>query len=311
MPPVAIVTGGTFGIGRATAVGLARRGYRVAVVGRDRARAEETVRELAQVSRAPVPEPLLADLASPRDVARLAGDIVRRFDRLDVLVDNAGGMFTERATGEGGFERTWALNHLAYVGLTIPLVPLLVSTGASRVVVVSSAMHRGASIRFDDLQGERSFSGTRAYGQSKLANLLFAFALARRLAPTQVTVNAVHPGVVRSGIDRGMTGVLGALTRLAKPFLLTPEGGAATSVHVATAPELVGVTGRYFAKEREARPSSLARDEALQERLFVESLAQLGLRDPFVVAPAVTRRGASTGARWEARAAAPSSPAFA
>ena len=149
-------------------------------------------------------------------------------------------------------------------------MPLLVSTGRrarGRVV----GQHRGASIRFDDLQGERSFSGTRAYGQSKLANLLFAFALARRLAPTQVTVNAVHPGVVRSGIDRGMTGVLGALTRLAKPFLLTPEGGAATSVHVATAPELVGVTGRYFAKEREARPSSLARDEALQERLFVES----------------------------------------
>jgi retinol dehydrogenase-12 len=281
------ITGATFGIGRETALGLARQGARVVIAGRDATRARETAEWIKRESGNERVDFLLADLSSLTQVHRLAQAFRQRNERLDVLINNAGSLFTEREMTSDGFEHTWALDHLAYVALTLDLLPLLTSSTPARIINVASNMHGRGTIDFDDLQGENRFDGMRAYSQAKLANVLFTYALARRLAGTGVTVNCLHPGAVASGMGRDMKGFMRFFqTVLIRPFQISPEQGAATSIHLASSPDVEGVSGQYFVKSKAVSSSRASHDMALQDRLWQLSLVQIGQADPFQPRPA-------------------------
>jgi NAD(P)-dependent dehydrogenase (short-subunit alcohol dehydrogenase family) len=271
-----LITGATSGIGRDTALGLARRGAHVAIVGRDADRTRATADWIRREAGTGQVAFLLADLSSQDEVRRVAREFKGEYSRLDVLVNNAGAIFTHRETTVDGFERTWALNHLAYFLFTHELLDLLRASAPARVINVASTMHRSGIIDFDDLQGGKSYGGIRAYSQSKLANVLFTYALARRLAGSGVTANCLHPGGVATGLAQNTPGALKLLMNLARPFLITAEQGAATSIYLASSPDVEGVSGEYFAKCRPARSSGASHDEALQERLWALSLKQTG-----------------------------------
>jgi retinol dehydrogenase-12 len=264
---VALVTGATSGIGRVTAREFARMGARTLIVARDPGRGEAVVREIRDATGASA-EVLVADLSSQDQVIRLAAEVRDRAGRLDLLVNNAGAIFAERQVSADGVEMTLALNHLAYFQLTLELLPLLAASPEARVVNVASMAHEHGTIDFDDLQLERTYGMWKAYGQSKLANVLFTAELARRLAGSRVTANALHPGAVASGFGRNHPGFFGKLVALGAPFLASPEKGARTTLHVATSPELRGVSGRYFSACRERLPSRAARDQDTALRLW-------------------------------------------
>jgi NAD(P)-dependent dehydrogenase (short-subunit alcohol dehydrogenase family) len=276
-----VVTGATSGIGRATAVGLARLDSRLILVGRDAGRAQETVAEIrAATGRADV-EMLRGDFARQAEVRRVAGEILARTDAIHVLVNNAGVTMLKRTTTPDGFETTFAVNHLAYFLLTGLLLPrLLAAAPGARVVNVASDAHRWGALDFDDLQNEREYKGLKVYGQSKTANILFTRELAQRLEGRGVAVNAVHPGAVATRLGRGSGPVLDLLQRALGLFMKSPERGAETSLHVATAPDLEGVSGRYFADRREKQPQPHAADPALARRLWDVSEELTGLRYP-------------------------------
>lgn len=270
----ALVTGGTSGIGRATALELARQGLSVVVTGRSEARTQEAVLWIQQNSRNDNVTYLLADLFRPNEVQALAQAFLRQHDRLDILVNNAGGTFQKRQLTPDGFERTWALNHLAYMGLTLALLPLLEESAPARIVSVASGLY-AKKLNFDNLQAEQSFSTFGAYLQSKLANHLFTYALARQLIGTGITVNAVNPGIVDTGIGRDAEGVSKLISLLLTPLKKTPEQGAFPSVYMATSPEVEGVNGKFFDKDKFVLTKPVTHDEALQERLWQVSLEQL------------------------------------
>jgi NAD(P)-dependent dehydrogenase (short-subunit alcohol dehydrogenase family) len=265
---VCLLTGATRGIGRAAADALARTGMTLVLVGRDPHRTEETVRAVREASGNGQVEGLIADLSLQSAVRRLAADFRARHQRLDVLVNNAGAIFTRREESAEGIEMTLALNHLAYFLLTLVLRDLLQASAPARVVNVASEAHRGMRLDFADLENRKRYSGLRVYGQSKLMNVLFTDELARRLAGTGVTVNAMHPGVVATGWGNNTPGVFKTLVRIARPFMLSPEEGARTLVYLATSPEVAGVTGKYFAKSREVGASPAARDAAAARKLW-------------------------------------------
>jgi retinol dehydrogenase-12 len=309
---VCLITGASAGIGLATAVGLARLGGRVVLVCRDAGRGATAV---DRVRRGGAPgvnvDLLVADLSSQRSVRRLAGEICDRYPRLDTVIQNAGVVSLQRRVTEDRIELQLAVNHLAPFLLTQLLRGPLAASGAGRVVIVASQVERHGTIRFDDLQGERHYDALEAYSQSKLANVLFTYALAERWAGTGITVNCLHPGIVRSqllenmwaaekkpspspsmadaagdllrgGLRRG----LGAIRSRVPGFAprrpegsgpLTPEEGAKTSIFVATAPELAGVSGRCFRELAEARSSPQSYDTALRERLWSVSAELVGL----------------------------------
>lgn len=271
-----LVTGATSGIGYETALGLARAGARVGLVGRDAGRTEDSARRIrAEVSGASL-DIFVADLSSQAEVRRLASAVRADFPRLDVLVNNAGAIFDRRQTTADGRERTWALDHLAYVLLTLELLDLLKGSAPARIVNVASAAHNRGKIDFDDVEGARSYGALKAYSQAKLGNLLFTYALARRLEGSGVTVNALHPGVVATGFARDTGGWFGMAWSMIRPFLIAPSDGATTSIFLATAPDVAGVSGRYFAKGRETASSAYSRDREVQERVWDLSLAQVG-----------------------------------
>ncbi|MFS8065610.1 MAG: SDR family NAD(P)-dependent oxidoreductase [Byssovorax sp.] len=271
---VCIVTGSNTGIGKETARGLAQRGAAVVLADRDVVKAGAARDDIARSTGQSDVEVEALDLGSTASIRAFAERFKAKHARLDVLVNNAGVWTTSRATTSDGFESIFGVNHLGTFLLTQELLPLLKSSAPSRVVVLSSALHYRGKMGWDDLQYERrKFSGTAAYSQSKLANVLFTIALARRLEGTKVTVNAVHPGVVATELARGFPRLL---MKIASLFMLTPEQGAACSLHVATAPELSGVTGQYFEKSRIKAPAKAALDEAAQERLWKLSESLLG-----------------------------------
>lgn len=259
-----LVTGANAGIGRETVAGLAALGARVLMVCRDENRGAAAMDEIRQRLPGAGLELLIADLSCLTEVRALVADVVRRTDRLDVLVSNAGVFSSRRRVTEDGFELTFGVNHLASFVLVRGLTELLRRSAPARVVIVASAAHRRGTIDFDDLQAERRYGGWRAYSQSKLANVLFARELADRLPAREVTVNSLHPGVVATKLL-----LRGIVPRwLARPFTVTPAEGAKTSIHVASAPELEGVTGRYFDACRPREPSKEAQSKEVAERLW-------------------------------------------
>ncbi|HXU73046.1 MAG TPA: SDR family oxidoreductase [Polyangia bacterium] len=269
-----LVTGATTGIGRVTAIELGRAGAEVVLVARDREKAESTLAALREAG-APPAQVLMADLSLMSSVRALAEEVRGKLDRIDVLVNNAGAIFGTRALTAEGFERTFALNHLSYFLLSNLILDRIPSGG--RIVNVSSEAHRPAKVDFDDLQLERRYTAFGAYCLSKLMNLLFTFELARRVEARGITVNAAHPGPVASNFGRSNRGVFGFLFALAGPFMLTPEKGARTQIWLASSPDLAGVTGKYFAKCKEKRPSPRALDEATQHKLWDVTAGLVGL----------------------------------
>jgi NAD(P)-dependent dehydrogenase (short-subunit alcohol dehydrogenase family) len=273
-----LITGATAGIGKATALGLAALGARVLITGRDQRRTAETAREIrAAGGRVSA---LVADLSSQSDVRRLADEVLRH-PPIDVLINNVGGYWNTRHVTVDGFEHTFALNHLAPFLLTNLLLESLKQRDAARVVTVSSNAHVAGRIDFDDLQGERSYSGARAYNQSKLANLLFTYELARRLKTSSVTANAVHPGLVSTAFGAGDPGRAQRLfVPVLRPFMKSPAQGAATSIHLASAPDLDRISGRYFTKGSAASSSPRSYDESVAARLWKVSAALVERTDP-------------------------------
>ncbi|MDQ6703011.1 MAG: SDR family oxidoreductase [Pseudomonadota bacterium] len=275
---ICLVTGATLGIGKETALGLARKCAKVVIVGRDEARARATRSAIVAAFGNAQVDFLVADLSSQAEVRRLAEEFKRKYSRLDVLLNNAGAIFTKREITVDGFERTWALNHLAEFLLTQLLLDTLEASAPARIVNVASAAHTSGTIAFDNLQGEKKYSGISAYNQSKLANILFTFALARRLAGKGVIASCLHPGVVATGFGRNTPGLIKTLVSLARPFLMTPEKGAGTSIYLASSPEVANVSGKYFAKCRPIASSKLSNDVALQEKLWELSVQQTTAR---------------------------------
>ena len=272
-----LVTGGTGGIGKATAVGLGAMGAHVAITGRDPDRAAAAAAEIRAVAGGTA-EVFIADLSSQSQVRSVAEQVLERLPSIDVLVNNVGGFWATRHVTADGLERTFALNHLAPFLLTNLLLDRLHGAGAARVVTVSSNAQSLGRIDFDDLQGERSYSGARAYNQSKLANVLFAYELARRLDGSSVTSNALHPGVVRTSFGaEDPAGVQRFLVPFMRPFMKSPTRGAATSIYVASAPELQHVTGRFFADGKEKKSAERSYDTAVAARLWRVSADLVGL----------------------------------
>ena len=272
----ALVTGGTSGIGRATALGLAAMGAHLAITGRDRERTEDAAREIRGAGAGQV-DVFVADLSAQSQVRRLAAEVLERLPRIDVLVNNAGGFWNTRHVTADGLERTFALNHLAPFLLTSLLLGRLKRTAPARVVTVSSNVQAHGRIDFDDLQAERSYSGARAYNQSKLANVLFTYELARRLEGTAVTANALHPGLVRTSFGAEDPGAVQRLfVPFVRPFMKAPARGAATSIQLASAPGLEHVTGRFFAGGKPTRSSERSYDRAAAARLWQVSTELAG-----------------------------------
>ena len=271
-----LVTGANQGIGKATAIALARQGADVVILSRNPEKGRAALQDVQAASRGGKAELLVADFASLSDVRRAAAEFRAKHKRLDVLVNNAGLIVPERHLTIDGLEETFAVNHLAPFLLTMELLDLLKASAPARIVNVSSEAHRGARMHWEDLQFANSrYKSFRAYGQSKLANILFTYELARRLDGTGVAANALHPGVVASGFGQTYPGYLSFLVKVARPFLLTNEEGARTSVHVAASPEVEGVSGKYFAKCHPVRSNAVSYDEASQRKLWSLSLEMI------------------------------------
>jgi retinol dehydrogenase 14 len=284
-----LVTGATSGIGLEASVALARRGARVIMVGRNPAKTESSVADATARSGAKDVTSLLCDFASQASVRALADAVRSRVDRLDVLVNNAGGVNRARQVTVDGIEATFAVNHLGYFLLTNLLLDLVVKSAPARVVTVASVGHRRGTLDFDDLGFERGgYSIMRAYGRSKLANVLFAAELGRRLAGTGVTSNSLHPGSVDTNIWSGAPlwakPIIGILLR---PFFISAEKGGARIVQLAADADLEEVTGKYFENGQAVDPAPLARDASLATRLWDVSARMVGLDE-------ATRSGTST-----------------
>lgn len=276
---ICLITGATAGIGKETALGLAKLGAHIVIAGRDAVRTQATAEWLIKESANNQVDFLLADCSSLMEVRRLADEVKRKYPKLDVLINNAGAIFTRRELTVDGLERTWALNHLAYVVLTHELLDILKAAGSARIVNVASIAHRSAILDFDNLQGEKSYGGFGFpnYRLSKLANLMFTYALARRLKDTGVTVNSLHPGVVATSFGQNNSGLFKLVVSALRPFFISAAEGAKTSIHLAASEELEGVSGCYFSKCEPVRSSELSLDEAKQEKLWEISLRHAGV----------------------------------
>jgi retinol dehydrogenase 14 len=277
-----LVTGGTTGIGRAAAIGLSSMGARVGITGRDRARAESAAAAIARESGNPAVDVFVADMSSQEEVRRLASAVLAAYPRLDVLLNNVGGFWAHRHVTADGLEHTFALNHLAPFLLTSLLLDRLKASAPARIVTVSSGAQSMGKIDFDHLMGKPRYSGQRAYNQSKLANVMFTYELARRLDGTGVTATVLHPGMTTTAFgaedtSRGWGPVIAIMRR----FMQTPERGADTPVYLSSSRDVEGVTGQYFAdrKTKTSHPSSY--DLAASARLWQVSADLVGLEvDP-------------------------------
>lgn len=275
---ICLVTGATSGIGEAAALELARAGAMVVIAGRSKEKCAESAMKISRTVGNSQVDYLTADLSSMGQVRSLAKSFLEKYPRLDVLINNAGGFFMRSQVTEDGYEKTFALNHLSYFLLTLLLLDLLRASAPARIVNVSSDSHRGQRLDFNDLHAARSYMGFRAYGRSKLANILFTYELARKLEGSGVTANALHPGFVA-------TNIWGTLPRVIRPLAegvirriaLTPEQGAETSVYLAASAEVEGVSGKYFVRKQQTPSDPASYDEKAAHFLWQKSLEMSGL----------------------------------
>ena len=280
---VCLLTGATRGVGLATARGLAARGAALTIVGRDPQKTAATAKDLRELTGNDRVEYLVADLSSQAAVRKLADDFKARHDRLHVLINNAGAVFMRRQVTVDGIEQTFALNHLSVFLLTNLLLDTIKASAPARIITVSSSAHQGARLNFDDLQHTKRYSAFSVYSQSKLDNVLFTYELARRLAGTGVTANCLHPGFVASGFGKNNPGWMAAALTVLRPFQITPERGALTTLYLATAPEVATTTGEYFDKSQPRKSDAVTYDAALAQRLWDVSEQLTGLRSTAAV----------------------------
>ena len=272
-----MVTGANSGIGKATAMGLAEMGATVILVCRSKEKGEAALSEIRGKSGNNSLDLMLADMSSMRSVRQLASEFRRKYDRLHVLVNNAGlFMFTRTTTGDR-LETTFEVDYLSHFLLTGLLIDLLKASAPSRLVEVSSVAHYNGHIDFDDLQGEKGYGGWKAYSQAKLAQVLFTYELARRLKGTGVTANCLHPGAVATNIWSRPLGRAGFIMKLLRLFMMGPEGGAKTPIYLASSPDVEGVSGKYFTNKKEKESSKESNDEQVARRLWLVSEELTGL----------------------------------
>ncbi len=265
---VVMVTGATGGIGKETAKGLAYMGATVVLVSRSMEKLARVASEMKSETKNDDISHLSCDLTSMDSVRRLASEFRERYDRLDVLINNAGEIINDRRISVDGNEYTLALDHLSHFLLTSLLLDIIRRSAPSRIINVSSMAHIMGHIDFDDIMIEKGYTPGKAYGQAKLANILFTYELARRLASTGVTVNCLHPGMVRTNFGKDTTGAWKLFILLSKPFMISARKGAQTSIYLASSPEVVSVTGKFFAKKREKKSSKESYDKNTAKRLW-------------------------------------------
>jgi NAD(P)-dependent dehydrogenase (short-subunit alcohol dehydrogenase family) len=267
---ICLITGANSGIGKATTLALAEMGATVVMVCRNRAKGEEVQQEIKTKSGNDAIDLLIADLSSQASIHQLADTFKQRYQHLHVLINNAGVYMLQRRETVDGLEMTFAINQLAPFLLTNLLLDVLKASAPARIINVSSDAHFGGAINFDDLQSSKNYSiGGRVYGQSKLANVLFTYELARRLQGTGVTANCLHPGFVKTNIAQAdVSPILRTIAQLIFIAGITPEEGAKTSVYLASSPEVEGVTGKYFTKGIPVRSKDISYDEPLQKRMW-------------------------------------------
>lgn len=277
---VVLITGATNGIGLEAARQIARTGATVVIAGRDANRLAQALADVRQSAGSANVDGLLADLTEVAGMRSLADEFLARYQRLDVLLNNAGALYTEHQLTADGFERTFALNHLSYFVVTQMLLATLQSSAPARIVNVSSTAHVGGAINFDDLHGMSGYSPLKAYSQSKLANVMFTYELARRLEGTGVTANVLHPGVVRSGFGHNNKGFVGRITSGVLSMMQRVGGvdvvqGADTAVYLCCAPEVEGITGNYWYKRRQKESSPASIDQSQWTKLWEASEAMV------------------------------------
>ena len=272
-----LVTGTSAGIGKTTALGLAKMGAKVVMVCRSRERGQAALAEIKRESGNHSIYLLLADLSSQASIRQLIAHYKTEYPSLHVLINNAATIPQKRIVSEDGLETQFAVNHLAYFLLTNSLLDLLKASAPSRIVNVSSQAHRGVSIDFDDLQSEHSYSARRAYARTKLANVLFTYELTRRLSGTRLTANCMHPGVVATKLFRDYVGVPKALRFVTTIAGSSPEKGARSLLYLATSPDLEEITGQYFVNRKAVRSSSVSYDRTVARRLWQMSAQLTGL----------------------------------
>ncbi len=274
---VVLVTGATNGIGLVTARSLAAMGAAVVVSGRDPQRTSASVQSIRSQTGSDQVDGLVADLSSQSQVRKMAQDFSARYDRLDVLVNNAGAIIMKREESVDGIEMTFAVNHLNYFLLTHLLLDMLKAAPAARIVNVSSEAHRGARLNFDDLENKLGYTSWKAYGQSKLANIYFTYQLSASLENSELTANVLHPGFVATNFGRSNGGIFSPLFKLFQLGAITPEEGAQTSIFLASSPEVEGVTGKYFVKSKAVKSSAVSYDQSAARKLWDASLMMTGL----------------------------------
>jgi len=272
---VCVVTGANAGIGKETTIGLAKLGAAVVMVCRDAGRAEKALCEIKRKSSSDRIELMICDLASQKSIRRFADEFKQQHDRLDVLVNNAGVFLRQRSLTEDGIESTFAINHLAYFLVTKLLLDLMRKSAPSRIVNVASTAHRYGKLDVNAWVGAREYSAFAAYANSKLANVLFTYELARRLEGTGVTANCLHPGAVASNLFRGLPGFLEALIKL---VTISPERGARTSTYLASSPDVQSISGKYFARRRPEKSSEASYDLEAARRLWEVSEELTGIK---------------------------------
>lgn len=263
-----VITGASQGIGKAAALELAKMGAELVLVMRDQKKADAAVADIRAVAPTAKLDVVLADLSLMSAVRRAAAEIKARHPRIHVLLNNAGVVMTERKVTPEGHELTFATNHLGYFVLTRELLDVLKASAPARIVNVASDAHVGMKIDFDDVMGERAFKTWKAYGQSKLANVMFTYELARRLEGIGVTANALHPGVVATNFGKNNSNWFGWGVRVLAPFFISPSRGAATSVFLASSPEVEGVSGKYFKRSKAKKSTGYSYDVDAQKRLW-------------------------------------------
>jgi NAD(P)-dependent dehydrogenase (short-subunit alcohol dehydrogenase family) len=277
---VVVITGATSGIGEIAAQKLAGMGARIVLVARDATRGQKTLTRLPGVGSGMAHSIYYGDLSRISECKRVAAEIAAAEPRIDVLINNAGALFGARHLTADNLEQTFATNHMAYFVLTLRLKANLLAAAPARVVSTASDAHKGYALDFDDLQAAKGYSAIRAYGRSKLCNILFTRELARRWSGTGVTANCLHPGFVATRFGDASGGFLSSVVRIGKTlFAITPEKGAETIVYLASSPDVAAISGEYFYKCRPATPTAGGRDDAAANRLWNESAKLAGVED--------------------------------